>query len=164
MSTCILYKQLGEVGGVLQLTSPSQFYLHSTSAKKKKKKNPQNPFYPAIASIASEWLTTKPLCKHRLSTSARRPPYARTITHIEAHICSATHTPTHSLLLFHSQSSLTVPHTLIYTSSLNSRPHPSSGCCPVVRTTFLTLFLHPFFQLLLPLPFHFSHPRTDHIH
>lgn len=75
MSTRVLYKQLGEVGGVLQLTSVSQLSLHSTSAKKKKS---QSPFYPTIASIASKWLTTKPLCKHRLSTSARRPPYAHT--------------------------------------------------------------------------------------
>lgn len=37
MSTFVLYKQLGHVGGVLRLTSPSQLYLRSTSAKKKKK-------------------------------------------------------------------------------------------------------------------------------
>lgn len=63
MSTSILYKQLGEVAGVLQLTSPGQFYLHCTHAK-----NSQNPFYPVITSVVREWLTTKPLSKHRLST------------------------------------------------------------------------------------------------
>lgn len=34
MSTFVLYKQLVDVGGVLRLTSPSQSYLHSTSAQK----------------------------------------------------------------------------------------------------------------------------------
>lgn len=79
MSTCMFYKQLGEVGGVLQLTNPPTPRANFICIALQK--NSQNLFYPAITSIASEWLTTKPLCKHRLSTSARRPPYAHTITH-----------------------------------------------------------------------------------
>lgn len=117
MSTRALYKQLGEVGGVLRLTSASQLYLHS----KKKKKKSQSPFYPSIASIASKWLTAKPLCKHRLSISAT----TTTIRTHEAHICSATHTHTGSAALKLSLSNfLTAPHTLICTSSLNSHPVP----------------------------------------
>lgn len=104
MSTRVLYKQLGEVGGVLRLTSASQLYLHSISAKKKIKKS-QSPFYPAIASIASEWLTTKPLCKHRLSTSARRPPYAHTrLAYAQQHTLPHTLCCSFALKLSHSSS------------------------------------------------------------
>lgn len=95
-----------------------------------------------MPSIASEWLTTQPLGKHRLSSSVRRQPYAQIHTHTltEARICSAAHTPTHSAA--HSLSkSLTVPRTLIYTSSPNSRHLPLLWM-PPAQTVSLTLLSH----------------------
>lgn len=100
MSTCILYKQLGEVGGVLRLTAPSQFYLHSTSAQK----------FPE-SHLSCHRLSRKRVADHKATLQTQAVNFSKTTTirthnhtQAEAHICSATHTPTHSLLLFHFQS------------------------------------------------------------
>lgn len=102
MSTCILYKQLGEVGGVLRPTYPSQFYLHSTSAKKfPESLLPGHRFNRERVADHKATLQTQAV-NFGETTTIRA--HNRSHTHTEARICSATHTPTHSLLLFHSQS------------------------------------------------------------
>lgn len=77
------------------------------------------------------------------------------LSNTHAHTCSAAL----SLSNF-----FTVLHTLICTSSLNSRPLPLLRMLPCSADDLLTHLLHLFLQVLLPLPFHFSHPRADHIH
>lgn len=76
---------------------------------------------------------------------------------------SNTHAHTRSAALSLSNF-FTVLHTLICTSSLNSRPLPLLRMLPCSADDLLTHLLHLFLQVLLPLPFHFSHPRADHIH
>lgn len=97
MSTRVLYKQLGEVGGVLRLTSASQLYLHSISAKKQKK-------IPESL-LPCHRFNRERVADHKatLQTQAVNFSETTTIRTHQARICSATHTPTHALLLFRSQ-------------------------------------------------------------
>lgn len=125
MSTCILYKQLGEVGGVLGQTSPCQIYLHSTSNthKKKKKKFPES-------LLLCHRFNRKQVADHKATLQTQAVNFSETTTirthnhtHCGSHMLSNTHSHTLSAALSLSKF-LTLPHTLIYTSSLNSRPLP----------------------------------------
>lgn len=158
MSSCIFYKQLGEVRG-----EPWPPHTHFICLVVKKEMFRINFNPPSLQSRASGWPRS-----HSANTgcqlSARRPPYAHTITHSKPNICSATHTPTHSLLLLHSQTFsqfLTLLSTLLVSTLA---PYPSSGCCPFVHSPSLppsilsTASLAPF--PLLPPP-HWPHPLNS---
>lgn len=158
MSTCVPYKQLGEVGGLLWLTSPRRFFFICIALllqkEGKKKKNPQNFYNSAILSIASGGLTAE------ATRQTRAVNFSETTT-IRTHwprICLAACTPTHALPLSRCQ---TFSHFLAPLSALQVQtpgPYPLLWMRPSGASG---LFAHP--RLCRSL-FRFSRPHADHIH
>lgn len=136
---------------VLLLTSPSQFYLHITSIKKKKKN-----LLPCHR-FNSEQVADHEAALQTQAVRLRRDDHhtdTHNHTHPEAPICLATRTHSHAPLRcsFTLEVSHSSSHSYLHFHSKFSPPYPSSGCCPVLREPFSLLFLRPFIRLHAPFP------------
>lgn len=136
ISTSALYKQLGEVGGVLELTSQRQFYLHSTSAEK----FPESP-------LPCHCFNRKQGADHR-SHSANTGCQLQQEDHHMHSLVSAyarQHRLPHMLWCSFTLNFLTFPHTLICTSSLSSHPLPLLWMWPCSADNLFS-FSHSFYS------------------
>lgn len=125
MSTCAPYKQLGEVGGLLWLTSPRRFFficiaLLLQKEGKKKKKNPQN-FLQLCHPFNRERGADRR--SHSANTGCQLQRDDHHTHTLASHMFGSVHSHTRSAALSLSNF-LTFPRTLICTSSPNSRAVP----------------------------------------